>query len=196
MRIFKTERDRRISNAIMFVVFGLIMILFSAFALDLLAYVSGAFFLLVGIFYLVCFFMGFHFFDPLILLLGVFNTVLGSLVLANPSAFATWILYLIAILMTYQGAVEIFYGLDLRKLGVRNWWSNLIYGITAVTIGIALFVLEITRGIGTNVLSIIAGSSLCLIGAAELCFILLLHRSYSRRKPRTKEDEDKVVAEQ
>lgn len=196
MRIFKTERDRRISNAVMFLMFGLIMIIFSSFALDLLAYVSGAFFLLVGIFYLVCFFMGFHFFDPLILLLGVFNTILGSLVLANPSAFATWILYLIAVLLTYQGLVEIFYSLDLKRLGFRDWWTNLIYGVLAVAIGVTLIILEITKGIGTNVLSIIAGSALCLIGAAELCFILLLHRSYNRRKPSSKEDEDKVVAEQ
>lgn len=184
------------SNAITFMIFGLIMIIFSSFALDLLAYVSGAFFLLIGIFYLVCFFMGFHFFDPLILLLGIFNTVLGSLVLANPSAFATWILYLIAVLLAYQGLVEIFYSLDLRRLGFRDWWTNLIYGVLAVALGITLIVLEITKGIGTNVLSIIAGSALCLIGAAELCFILLLHRSYNRRKPRSKEDDDKVVAEQ
>lgn len=196
MRIFKTERDRRMSNAITFMIFGLIMIIFSSFALDLLAYVSGAFFLLIGIFYLVCFFMGFHFFDPLILLLGIFNTVLGSLVLANPSAFATWILYLIAVLLAYQGLVEIFYSLDLKRLGFHDWWTNLIYGVLAVALGVTLIALEITKGIGTNVLSIIAGSALCLIGAAELCFILLLHRSYNRRKPRSKEDDDKVVAEQ
>ncbi len=196
MRIFKSERDKRLANSILLLVLGILMMSFSGLTATIFAYTCGAFFLVIAAFFLFCFFLGFHFFDPLILLQGVLNLIIGILAIANPDAFMTWVFYVVAIFLAYQGILETAYSIDLKLLNDKKWWLNLTYGILMIALSIITIVLELTKGVGSNILMIVGGAMLSLAGLVELVFIVFLHRNFNRKKKDDDDHDDKVVAEQ
>ncbi len=197
MKIFKSERDKRLANSILLLVFGILMMSFSGLAAAIFAYTCGAFFLAIGVFFLFCFFLGFHFFDPLILLQGVLNVIIGILAVANPDAFMTWVFYVVAIFLAYQGILETAYSIDLKLLNNKTWWLNLAYGVLMIALSITTIVLDLTKGVGSNILMIAGGAMLALAGLVELIFIIFLHRNFKRKRDNHDNDhDDKVVAEQ
>lgn len=201
MKVFGKERNKRLLNACLLMVIGLLMAIFSSFAASLFAYTAGAFFLVVGVLFVVLFFLGFALIDPFLLLQGILNLVIGSVAIANPDSFMTWVFYVAAFFLIYQGTLEIAYCVDLKLTKTKNWWLDLIYGIGMIVLAIALISLEISQGVGSNILMIVGGCALFLSGLIEAIFILFLHRTFKRfkrndGKDNDHHDEDKVVAEQ
>lgn len=201
MKVFGKERNKRLLNACLLMVIGLLMAIFSSFAASLFAYTAGTFFLVVGVLFVVLFFIGFALIDPFLLLQGILNLVIGSVAIANPDSFMTWVFYVAAFFLIYQGALEIAYCVDLKLTKTKNWWLDLVYGVAMIALAIALISLEISQGVGSNILMIVGGCALFLSGLIEAIFILFLHRTFKRFKKNGGQDNDhhdenRVVAEQ
>ncbi|HBB05807.1 MAG TPA: hypothetical protein DCZ41_04420 [Firmicutes bacterium] len=198
MKVFGKERNRRLMNAILLMVIGVLMAIFSAFAVDIFAYTLGTVFLVIGTFYIVCCLIGFAFFNPWLLLQGLLNLIIGSIAVSDPNAFTTWVFYIAAFFLIYQGVLEIAYSFDLKVMAVKNWWLDLAYGILMIALSVLVIALDLSKGVGANILMIVGGVGLFVSGFLEALFILLLHRTF-KRKMRKDDDNDhdgKVVAEQ
>lgn len=197
MKVFGKERNRRLMNAILLMVIGALMAIFSAFAVDIFAYTLGTIFLVIGVFYVVCCFIGFAFFNPWLLLQGLLNLIIGSIAVSDPGAFTTWVFYIAAFFLIYQGVLEIAYSFDLQVMKVKNWWLDLAYGILMIALSIVVIAMDLSQGVGANILMIVGGIGLFISGFVEALFILLLHRTFKRRTRKDDDDHnDKVVAEQ
>lgn len=197
MKLFAKERNRRLANAILLVLFGILMSVFSAFAAELFAYTVGTIFIIIGIFYLTCFFLGFSFFNPFILLQGLLNLLVGSIAISSPDTFNSWVFYLVAFFIIYQGILEVSYSFDLKIFKVKNWWLDLLYGIVMIALSITLIVLEVINVIQPSILMIFGGACMIVSGGFELILILALHRTFRRRFEKDDNDhDDKVVSEQ
>lgn len=200
MKLFGKERSKRLVNAILLMVIGILMTIFSAFAVNLFAYTLGTIFLVIGVFYVVMCFLGFALFDPWLLLQGILNLVIGSIAVADPNAFTTWVFYIAAFFLIYQGVLEIAYSFDLKVMQVKNWWLDVAYGILMIALSITVIAMDLSNGVGANILMIVGGIALFISGLVEAIFILFLHRTFKRRSKKSDDNHDdhndKVVAEQ
>ncbi|GHT63725.1 hypothetical protein AGMMS50239_20190 [Bacteroidia bacterium] len=77
--------------------------------------------------------------------LAIFDFVLGVLLIVTPEIKMTTISILLSLWILFQGLGKIIYSLDIQKLGIKNWDSDLATGVLFVAYGaISIFLLSLS----------------------------------------------------
>jgi uncharacterized membrane protein HdeD (DUF308 family) len=79
------------------------------------------------------------------IILAVLDFVLSTLLIATPEIKMTTITLMLSLWILFHGLSKIIYSLDIQKLGIKNWDSDLVTGILFVTYGIvSIFLLPLS----------------------------------------------------
>jgi uncharacterized membrane protein HdeD (DUF308 family) len=189
MNFVVKERSERIIDAIMLIIIGTLMCIFTGAAVDVFIIVSGVACLVFGVLYIVAYFGTFLIHDPALLLRGLFWILIGSVIMSDPAIYIYIVVFAVSFFLIYDGISEIAYAVDLAALKVRNWWVDLLMAILALGFGIAILVVEFIGGNSVQLVVILSGASLILTGVLELVLIFALHRDFKKKN-------DKVVSVQ
>jgi uncharacterized membrane protein HdeD (DUF308 family) len=187
MNFIVKERSERIIDAIMLIIIGTLMCIFTGAAVDVFVMVSGIACLVFGVLFIVAYFGTFLIHDPSLLLRGLFWILIGSVILSNPGIYIYIVVFAVSFFLIYDGISEIAYATDLAGLKIKNWWVDLIMGILALGFGIAILAVEFAGGNSVQLVVILSGASLILTGILELVLIFALHRDFKKKN-------DKVVS--
>ena len=95
---------------------------------------------------------------------GVFDIVVGLMLLVHPFAFAAVIPWVVGFFFALFGAVEIAGSLRIRKVGAPMWGWMLFSGIVSALCGLAFFVVPATLSIFLAVFVLMRGASLVVYG--------------------------------
>lgn len=71
------------------------------------------------------------------LTVSILDFILGTLLITTPEIKMTTISMMISLWLLFQGLGKIIYSLDIQKLGVRNWDSDLATGVLSVVYGVS-----------------------------------------------------------
>ena len=180
MNPFIQERNRRITDAIVLIVIGLLMCFFSTISIEVFTMVCGILCLVFGSFYLFVYFWSFLVHDADLLLRGIFLILCGTLILSYPGAFVYFMVYATSFFLMFTGIEEFAYSLDLASLHTKYWAVDLIDSIVLFGLGLALILVDVFNGNSPELLSIFAGVSLAIEGVMELIMIFALHRDFKK----------------
>ncbi len=180
MNLVRSEKTERIIDACFLIIIGVFIAIFTQFAAATFALVSGILCLVFGACYLAGYFVTFIVHDPWLLLRGVFLLIMGSWILAYPGDYLYTMVFVVCFYLFYFGIREIAYSTDLERLGVKNWWIDLINGILMIGCGAAILAVEFAGGNSVQAVSILCGASLALEGVMELILIFALHRDFKK----------------
>lgn len=180
MQFIKEERNRRIADAICLIVLGVLICAFYSAAVEVFCLVSGIVALVFGCLYVAAYFGTFLIHDAELLLRGLFFILIGVSILSDPGLYLYIMVFGITFFLLYVGIEEIAYAVNLKRLGVKNWWADLIAAIVYLACGIAILVVEFTGGNSLRAVTMLCGGSLILEGVFELILIYALHRDYKK----------------
>jgi uncharacterized membrane protein HdeD (DUF308 family) len=180
MNIVAGERNQRIVSACFLIVIGVLMCCFTNFSAGVFAMVAGIVSIVFGCLYIFAYFVTLLVHDPYMLMRGFFLLILGACILSDPGTFLYVTIFAASLFLMYMGIEELAFAIDLDKLGVKNWWVDLIYSLISLACGIAILVVEYTGGNSLGLVISMAGAFLIFEGAFELVLILAMHRDYRK----------------
>jgi|GEM_PF-2829175 len=183
MNFIKEEKNRRIIDAAMLIVLGILICCFYNAAASVFVVVSGVVAIVFGCLYIAAYFSTFLVHDAMLLIRGLFLILIGSSIMSDPGVYLYVMVFAVSFFLIYVGVEELAYSLDLHTLGIKNWWVDLVASIIYLCLGTAILIVEFTGGNSVQAVMWISGGSLIFEGAMELVLILALHRDYKKRKP-------------
>lgn len=182
MNFIKEEKNKRITDAICLIVLGILIVAFYGLAVDVFCLVSGIAAIVIGAFYLIAYFATFIIHDPMLLIEGLVLLLCGSWILADPTVYIYLMVFAISIFLIYFGITEITYSVDLKKMGIKNWWADLVVGILFLLCGIAIVTAWFIGRDSVRLVTYLCGASLIIEGILELVLVIGLHRDYKKIK--------------
>ena len=180
MDMIKQEKTERIIDAAFLIIIGILIAVFTEPAAEVFALTSGIISIVFGAVFLFSYFMTFLIHDPWLLLRGLFLIILGSWILAYPVDYLLTMVFVVSFYLFYFGIQEIAYSVDLARLGVKNWWIDLVNGIVQVLLATAILIVDFAGGNSIQAVTILCGASLALEGAMEMVLIFALHRDFKK----------------
>ncbi len=191
--LVKKEKNRVIGQSICLALLGLLIVLFPAFSGSVFSMVVGIGCIVFGVLALVFFFLTFIVFEPKLLIEGIALIVIGSLILSYPETFLTIIVYVLAIEVIYEGVMEIIYSVKMKKLGIKDWYIDLIYGIIMLALGVTAITLNLISSEFFLIVIELIGASIIFEAVVRVLLVCVIHHDYKQIK---KELTKNVVSEQ
>lgn len=172
-------RMNGVISAVVWIVLGLLLLLWPETSQKALCYFTGAVLLVQGIVLLAA---GVRqreksLYDMGALALGVVVAAVGVWMLAQPQAMWAFLSVVLSILILLHGAEDISFALQLRRAGYARWWLALL--VAAVTLLVGLLLLT-HPGFFADILLAFAGIGLVVDGATDLWVWWMLSRALKR----------------
>lgn len=92
---------------------------------------------------------------------GLFDVVIGVLLLLNPFFTVNLLPYLIALWIIYRSLRAILFAYRLKSYGIEKWYRNLVFGTGTLIFGILIMVYPILAGHG---ISYVVAAAFLLLG--------------------------------
>ncbi len=184
------ERNKVIGQSIALGLLGLLIVLFPAFSASVYSTVIGIGLIVVGVLAFVFFFMTISAFDPILLISGILFILFGSLILYNPETFFIISIILLAIELLIEGITEITYAVQMKRLHIKLWWVDLIYGIIITILGVLAVTLNCTLDTADTVLIVveIIGAATIFEALMRIILVCAIHHDYKQVKESFKKD--------
>lgn len=186
--LIKKEKSRVIGQSICLALLGLLIVLFPAFSGNVFSMVAGIACIVFGVLALTFFVITFIVFEPKLLIEGIVLIVLGSLILTYPSTFLTIIVYVLAIEVLYEGVMEIIYSVKMKKIGIKDWYIDLIYGIIMVALGVTAITLNLISSDFFLIVIELIGASIIFEAVARVLLVCVIHHDYKQIKKELQKD--------
>lgn len=172
--IIQDMKQNYIINAIIMVVLGLILIIWSETIGNILCYILGGALVLMGVFQIIGFLRGerLGFYNKFNGIMGIVLILLGVWVCANPKKILSIIPVIIGIIMLIHGLMDVQYALDIKKSGAQKWWIALIAAV--ITLGLGIF-LVLNPFIMYQMTMILIGLAMLYDGASDLVLLFCAH---------------------
>lgn len=140
MKIIKQIKTNLINSAIVYIVFGLIMITFPEFINDFFSTIVGLVVLIFGASQLASYasFGSYTASAKYTLLLGLCLSIFGIYILFNPKFISSIIPTISGIIIIVDAINKIKQTIELKKVKYNKWWINLIASIVLLVLGIIL----------------------------------------------------------
>lgn len=161
--------------SILYVLLGLVLLIWPATVMDMLCYLTGGILLLYGVFAIV----GFCRAEMrtagsfLTLLLGIVAAAVGAVLLLQPALFQSILTIILGIYILIDGLLNLMRTLELRRMEHRGWTIYLVLSLITVVLGLVVVFRPMLAG--TTLVQLI-GASLLYSGAADLWTLFQLSR--------------------
>lgn len=161
--------------SILYVLLGLVLLIWPATVMDMLCYLTGGILLLYGVFAIV----GFCRAEMrtagsfLTLLLGIVAAAVGAVLLLQPALFQSILTIILGIYILIDGLLNLMRTLELRRMEHRGWTIYLVLSLITVVLGLVVVFRPMLAG--TALVQLI-GASLLYSGAADLWTLFQLSR--------------------
>lgn len=161
--------------AILYVLLGLVLLLWPVTVMDVLCYLTGGILLLYGVFAIVGFCRAEErravSFLPLFL--GIVAAAVGAVLLLQPALFQSILTIILGIYILIDGLLNLKRALELRRMEHGGWTIYLVLSLISVVLGLVVVFRPILAGAA---LVQLIGASLVYSGAADLWTLFQLSR--------------------
>lgn len=152
-------------TAAVFIVLGLVLLLFPGIALRTACIILGVVVLIYGIMRIIDYTKSSGSNSGVDLLIGIALAVVGMFLIISPTFFLNIIPIILGIYIVLEGIFDIKRAVDLKKAGYERWWLALVVAIVVTVLGAIL----IFNPWGTNQMVVrILGIALIVEGASTL----------------------------
>lgn len=161
--------------SILYVLLGLVLLLWPVTVMDVLCYLTGGILLLYGVIAIV----GFCRTEErravsfLALLLGIVAAAVGAVLLLQPTLFQSILTIILGIYIFIDGLLNLQRALELRRMEHGGWTIYLVLSLITVVLGLVVVFRPILAG---ATLVQLIGASLVYSGAADLWTLFQLSR--------------------
>ena len=100
---------------------------------------------------------------------GILLMVLGVIILARPERAMSFVCLMLGVAILADGLFKLQTAVDAREFGLRSWWVILVLAILAGAIGTVLALRPTESAV---VMTLLAGASMVVEGALNLCVAL------------------------
>lgn len=130
-------------SSIMFLLFGLLLVLETESVIKTVSIIIGALLLIIGIVPIINYFRnrGQGFFASATFLYGIFSVVAGLMIIFNNNILATIIPILAGVWMIVNSVNKIQIAMELRDNKIKFWLTSFIFAIIVLILG-ALFIIN------------------------------------------------------
>lgn len=176
----RTFQKTMLITSIVFIVIGLLLIIWPDAARQIIIYAIGAAALLYGGFRIVDFFVRKEHLSGSIQIgvaLGIACMLLGLFLVLKANVVVTLLASIIGVVLIVDSVLRLQVALNLRHSGIRNWLILLITAFVTLAFGILLL---FNPFVAIKVATIIAGVSLLIDGIATLWGVLQSESSSPR----------------
>ena len=161
--------------AILYVLLGLVLLLWPITVMDVLCYLTGGILLLYGVFAIV----GFCRVEErrassfLALFLGIVAAAVGAVLLLQPALFQSILTIILGIYILIDGLLNLKRALELRRMEHGGWTIYLVLSLITVVLGLVVIFHPMLAG---ATLVQLIGASLVYSGATDLWTLFQLSR--------------------
>lgn len=161
---------------------GICLILWPGISAGVLCNLMGAVLLVMGGVRMICYFQRgisalWHRYE---LPLGLLDALLGVYFLSHPTNVLLLLPVVVGIMILVDSAFKLQTALEVRTLGVRNWWTMLVLSIISILVAIYLICNPFE---GTMTLTVYLGLSLVIDSIQGLVFVHNVARDVRKLAP-------------
>lgn len=164
-------RNNLIASSIILCITGLVFMIFSGTVVNIIGWVLGSIFCVVGVIYLIGYIRRQLFLSEL--LFSIISIVAGVLLLIHPAWIMSFLSIIVGIYILIEGALKLKIAIDARKQQARGWWVLLV--IALISIGISILLIFNPFGI-SKMFIFFLGLALLLNGIENI-----IHAIYTRK---------------
>lgn len=110
---------------------------------------------------------------------GIIDIILGIMMFKNLTASTIAFTTVISFWVLMNATIQIVVSIDFRKIGVKNWWINLILGIIGTVFGIMLIG---NFGLSATYISILVASYFIMFGLGFIATFFGIRRLEKRNR--------------
>lgn len=172
--IIQDMKQNYVINAVIMVILGLILIIWSETIGNILCYILGGAVVLMGVFQIIGFLRGerLGLYNKFNGIMGIVLVLLGIWICANPKKILSIIPVAIGIIMLIHSLMDFQYTLDIKKSGAQRWWIALIAAI--ITLGFGLFLILNPFKV-YQITMMLIGIAVLYDGASDLVLLFFAH---------------------
>ncbi len=186
MNFIKKEKTKTIIVSALLILFGILFCLLPQKFVNAIETALSVFLIIYGLFLIISYCV-----QPLIyrnsttIVEGIAIICIGVLLALIPSLFVLGI----GIAILISGLKTFGYAFDVKEIGDKHWWVDLVSGAFVFALGITIVVLCNTKT-ATNILMIMLGLSLAVKVVINLILVFALHREFKKVKKFIKESDE------
>ncbi len=176
-----------ILSAILCLVLGVVLILWSAETIKILCRILAAGLAIIGVINIISYFRDkrMHMFSGV---LGLIVLLIGVWLFLRPDSVASLIPIVIGVILAVHGIQDIKLAIETKRNGYEKWWSVLLMGIISLTLGVVCIVYAF--GLISLALKLI-GVALIYDGLSDLWIVSRVSKSAKQKK----QEEEALEAE-
>ncbi|MCM1496133.1 MAG: DUF308 domain-containing protein [Bacteroides sp.] len=164
-------RNNLILSSVILCLTGLVFMIFSGTVVNIIGWVLGSIFCVVGLIYLIGYIRRQMFLSELFF--GIISLVAGVLLLIHPGWIMSILSIIVGIYILIEGALKLKIALDARKQQARGWWVLLV--IALISIGLSIVLIVNPFGI-SKIFIFLLGVALLLNGIENI-----IHAVYTKK---------------
>ena len=111
---------------------------------------------------------------------GILLMTLGAIILAKPERAMSFVCLMLGVAILADGLFKLQTALDAKEFGLRSWWAILVLAILAGAIGTVLALRPTESAV---VMTLLAGASMVVEGALNLCVALFAVKVVHNQRP-------------
>lgn len=104
---------------------------------------------------------------------GILDIILGVIMLNNLQVSVLAVQHLVSFWILFNGIAEIAVSIDLRKVGLKRWWTALLSGILGIVLG---YLLITTDGLSTLYVSMMVSIYMFTLGLTFISTFFAISR--------------------
>lgn len=179
--------------SVIYMIFGLVLLVWPDLSLQTLCYVLGAMFIVFGLTHIVLYFIKdrMNAFLQMDLVSGVFGIAAGIFVLVKPRLVIELLPFLAGVLMILGSVIKLQNALDLKRLTFGKWYLGLAAAAVMLLMGVILVVNPFET---MRVIVVLMGAGMLVDGAVNIFHMIMINHMV--RKMRKAMDEEYQIADE
>lgn len=164
-------RNNLILSSVILCITGLVFMIFSGTVVNMIGWVLGGIFCVVGLIYLIGYIRRQMFLSEL--LFSIISLVAGILLLIHPGWIMSILSIIVGVYILIEGVLKLKIAIDAKKQQARGWWGLLV--IALISIGISIVLIVNPFGI-SKIFIFLLGVALLLNGIENI-----IHAVYTKK---------------
>lgn len=164
-------RNNLILSSVILCITGLVFMIFSGTVVNMIGWVLGGIFCVVGLIYLIGYIRRQLFLSELFF--SIISLVAGILLLIHPGWIMSILSIIVGVYILIEGALKLKIAIDAKKQQARGWWVLLV--IALISIGISIVLIVNPFGI-SKIFIFLLGVALLLNGIENI-----IHAVYTKK---------------
>ncbi len=142
MNIWKEMKKGALLTAVLYIVLGLILIIWPGMTAMIVSYTFASILAVMGLGYVISYFVQ-KAKEPFLrydLVIGLVLLILAAFIFFKVDAVISLIPFLLGFAVSFDGIVKLQHAIDLKRLQYRNWLLVLLLSLLGIALGIVLII--------------------------------------------------------